>query len=469
VTLRGKLLAGLSPVLLAIPLTVAVGTRMNHIAVLIGLVGGLLALGISTTWVSRLLRPLGVLSNASRRIGQGDLAVRAVVSGNDEVALLARDFNEMAERLETYRKSSLGQLLQARQNLEAAMDSIPDPILMIGAGGALLQANAAAQAQFGVGPDSPGAPWAETLPTAVREPAERARGHVLTGKGPVGPRGLDEAVVVDSQGGSKRYLVRAVPVYDESGTIDGTTIVLQDVTRLVLLDELRSNLVATVAHEFRTPLTSIRMAIHLCVEGLVGALTPKQADLLLTARDECERLQTIVDDLLDASRVSTGTVVGQRETVPVDALVRGAVETLRAEANGQHVKLRVEAMPDLGGVSVDRDQINIALSNLLANAIHHSSAGGVVTMSAKRAGNAIELDVRDDGPGVAHELQRSIFEPYVQAPGGRPGVAGLGLAIAKRIVDQHGGEIGVESTPGAGARFWIRIPPAPSSLDASDA
>jgi two-component system, NtrC family, sensor histidine kinase KinB len=211
------------------------------------------------------------------------------------------------------------------------------------------------------------------------------------------------------------------------------------------------------------------MAIHLCVEGLVGALTPKQADLLLTARDECERLQTIVDDLLDASRVSTGTVVGQRETVPVDALVRGAVETLRAEANGQHVKLRVEAMPDLGGVSVDRDQINIALSNLLANAIHHSSAGGVVTMSAKRAGNAIELDVRDDGPGVAHELQRSIFEPYVQAPGGRPGVAGLGLAIAKRIVDQHGGEIGVESTPGAGARFWIRIPPAPSSLDASDA
>src|SRR5438105_15895124 len=104
-------------------------------------------------------------------------------------------------------------------------------------------------------------------------------------------------------GGERYYLLRASPVYDEQGRITGATAILQDVTRLRRFDELKNDLLATVAHEFRTPLTSLRMAIHLCIEGTVGPLTEKQADLLHAAREDCERLQSIVDDLLNLSRI----------------------------------------------------------------------------------------------------------------------------------------------------------------------
>jgi NtrC-family two-component system sensor histidine kinase KinB len=440
--------------------------RWNRIVIVVGLSGCLLALAASTTWTSRLLRPLGVLSTVARRIGQGDLVARAVVRGTDEVALLAKDFNEMADRLQKYRKSSLGQLLQAQQNLQAAIDSMPDPILVVGVDGALIQANVAAETALGVRADAT-ADWMAAVSTKLQEAIEKVRSHVLSGKGPLLPNALEEAVVLDLADGPKQFLARGGPTYDEDGTITGTTILLQDVTRVLRLDELRSNLVATVAHEFRTPLTSIRMAIHLCAEGVVGPLTEKQADLLFTARDECERLQTIVDELLDASRLQTGKLLLHRSIVPIEVLLGGAVDAKRASADAQQVQLRTEVMPGLGHLSVDRDQANIVLSNLLTNAIHHSPPGGVVTISAKRADNVIEIDVRDEGPGIASEHQRAVFEPYFQAPGGHPGSAGLGLAIAKRIVEEHGGDIGVESEPARGARFWFRLPAAAHQVDSN--
>jgi signal transduction histidine kinase len=202
------------------------------------------------------------------------------------------------------------------------------------------------------------------------------------------------------------------------------------------------------------------MAIHLCAEGIAGALTEKQADLLFTARDECERLQTIVDELLAASRLSAGKLVLHRATVPVEALVDGIVAAMRPTAEARQVQLRAQAMPGLGDVSVDREQLNIVLSNLVTNAINHSPVGGAVTLGGRRLDGVIEVEVRDEGPGLAKEYQSAVFEPHFQAPGGRHGSAGLGLTIAKRVVEEHGGEIGVESDPGSGARFWFRLPAA---------
>jgi NtrC-family two-component system sensor histidine kinase KinB len=437
-----------------------VAERSNRIVIIVGIVGCLLALVASTTWMSRLLRPLSVLSSAARRIGEGDLAVQTVVRGKDEIALLAEEFNTMAQRLLKYRKSSLGELLQAQQNLQAAIDSMPDPVLVVSVDGELMQVNRAAENVLGVHLDASATDWIATVKPELREVLERVRGHVLSGKGPFLPKGPEEAVRTDGPDGPRYLLPRAAPVYGEDGAIAGTTMLLSDVTRIRRFEELRSNVVATVAHEFRTPLTSIRMAIHLCAEGLVGPLTDKQADLLFTAREDCERLQTIVDELLDASRMQTGELLLHRSLVSVEALVNEAVDSVRGAAEAQRVQLRADLFPGLGQVSVDRDRVNILLSNLLTNAIHHSHAGMVVTATAAQTGDVVEIAVRDQGPGVAKEHQRAVFEPYFRAPGGRPGGAGLGLAIAKQIVEEHGGKIGVESEVGHGARFWIRLPVA---------
>jgi PAS domain S-box-containing protein len=441
----------------------------NRTVVLVGAAGCILALAASTWWMARLLRPLSVLSSTAKRIGEGDLAARAVVHGKDEVALLAKDFNQMAERLERYRKSSLGELLQAQQNLQAAIDSMPDPVLVVAVDEQLLQVNRAAEEILGVHLETGGANWTAAVKPELRGVLERVRSHVLSGKGPVVPKGPEEAVRIDAAGGPKHLLARAEPVYGEDGAIAGTTIVLQDVTRILRFDELRSSLVATVAHEFRTPLTSIRMAVHLCAEGLVGPLTEKQADLLFAAREDCERLQTIVDELLDASRIQSGELVLHRSVVPAEVLVDEAIDALRGTAKAEDVQLRVEVLPGTGHVTVDRDRIQILLSNLLTNAIHHSPKGGWVTAGASRCDNFIEFEVRDQGSGIAPEHQEAVFEAHYQAPGGHPGGAGLGLAIAKQIVAEHKGEIGVESEPGRGARFWFRLAAADAGPTTSEA
>jgi signal transduction histidine kinase len=425
----------------------------------VGLAGCVLALVASSVWMTRLLRPLSQLETAARRIGEGDLSVRAVVAGSGEVADLAKEFNTMTARLQKYRESSLGELLQAQQDLQAAIDSLPDPVLVIASGGELVHANRAAEAVLGVRLAGT-SDWLSAVDPGLRAVLERVRAYVLSGKGAYVPKGLEEATRVPSPDGDRQLLPRATPVYDEERTVTGTTIVLQDVTRLLRFDELKNNLVATVAHEFRTPLTSIRMAIHLCTEGAVGPLTPKQADLLFAARDDCDRLQTIVDELLDVSRMQEGRPAPIKEAVSAEELVREAVEAHGGEAEQAHVKLSPELLPGLGNVMADPERIQIVLSNLLTNAIHHSPPGETVAARAEQTDGWVRFEVSDHGPGVAPEHQRAIFERFYQAPGGNPGRAGLGLSIAKDIIEEHGGTIGVDSAPGEGSRFWFQLPVA---------
>src|SRR5438128_2397378 len=264
-----------------------------------------LCLFASVSLTRRVLRPLKRLSLAVRRIGEGDLEARAGIKGQDELAQVGRELDTMADRLREYRSSSLGELLQAQQASQAAIDSLPDPVVVLGVDGRVLNVNQSAETllQIGAGPD----PLARVQPD-VRDSIERVRQHVVGGKGAYVPRGLDEALRVLSSGAERRLLPRATPLYSEQGAVVGATIVLQDVTRLLRFDELKNDLVATVAHEFRTPLTSLRMAIHILVEGTVGSINERQADLLHAARDDFERLQNIVDDLLDLSRIQAGKV-----------------------------------------------------------------------------------------------------------------------------------------------------------------
>ena len=162
------------------------------------------------------------------------------------------------------------------------------------------------------------------------------------------------------------FLPRATPIYGEDGTVTGAAIVLQDVTRLFRFDELKNDLVATVAHEFRTPLTSLRMALHLCTEEVVGPLTPKQADLLFAARDDCERLQVIVDELLNLSRIESGRIdLHRRRDDPGRARRGRRRRPPRRRRAGARSTMRAEVPPGLPEVFVDPDRLQLVFSNLL--------------------------------------------------------------------------------------------------------
>ena len=254
-------------------------------------------------------------------------------------------------------------------------------------------------------------------------------------------------------------------------------VVFQDITRLFRFDELKNNLVATVAHEFRTPLTSLRMAIHLCLEQAVGPLTEKQADLLHAARDDCERLQAIVDDLLNLSRIESGRIDLHKRRI--DARIRWSSRRSTCIARPPRttsVTVRVGGAARLPG-GVRRPGSPAAGVHQPAQQRHPLLPGGGRDRREREAGTDggsrsktahrlespgwIRFEVRDQGPGIPLQHQAGLFEKFFRVPGSPEGGSGLGLFIARGIVQAHGGQVGVESKPGAGATFWFTVRAAP--------
>ncbi|MBK9517906.1 MAG: HAMP domain-containing protein [Anaeromyxobacter sp.] len=418
------------------------------------LAGTLLASGLT----ARIVRPVTVLALAAQRIATGDLTARARVAGKDEIAGLAREFNAMADRLAEYRQSSLGELLQAQQAAQATIDGLPDPVLILDLAGNLQNANGAAEALLRLGAGGSTAGPLAALDPALRAAVERVRAHVAAGLGPWQPRGFEDAVRLDGPDGTRWLLPRAAPLHAEGGGVSGAAVVLQDVTRLMRVDELKNDLVATVAHEFRTPLTSLRMAIHLCVEEAAGPVTEKQTDLLQAARQDCERLQGIVDDLLDLSRIQAGRVELVRRPVAPRTLLEDAATAARDAAEAAGVALQVRAEGLGVEVAADPDRLALVLSNLVSNALRHTPRGGRVTLGAASAGQAVRFEVADSGEGIPREWQERVFDRYFRVPGRRGGGVGLGLYLVRELVQAHGGEVGVESAPGEGSRFWFTVP-----------
>ncbi len=432
--------------------------RMNAITISVALGAVALGLLVSTSLTRRMLQPVLALSEATRKIGEGNFETRAPVRGNDELAQLARDFNSMAARLTEYRKSSLGELLQAHLSMQAAIDSLPDPVVIFNVDGNLQNVNLAAETLLGLRSDSGSKEPLKNLDAATQAVLDRVRSYVLSGKGTFVPKGFEDAVQLPTLLGERYFLPRGASVYESRGVIVGATVILQDVTRLRRFEELKNDLVATVAHEFRTPLTSLRMAVHLCTEQVAGPLTDKQAELLHGAREDCDRLQGMVDDLLDMSRIESGRV----EIYPLPAetadLMTAAVDEFKAEADAKGVRLVVQEPLTEMNVMADRQRIGHVFSNLLGNAVRYTPKDGSITLGAELTDGSVRFTVTDTGSGIPEEYQERIFEKFFQVPGSKTKGTGLGLYIAKEIVRAHGGDIGVKSKWGEGSSFWFTLP-----------
>jgi two-component system, NtrC family, sensor histidine kinase KinB len=438
-----------------------IAERMSAITITVALAALVLGLFVSTFLTRRMLQPVSALSEATRKIGEGNFDARAHVRGNDELAQLAREFNSMAARLGEYRKSSLGELLQAHLSMQAAIDSLPDPVAIFNVDGNLQNVNQAAETLLGLRTDTGSKESLKNVEAPTRAVFERIRSHVLSGKGTYIPKGFEDAVQLGTLLGDRYFLPRGAPVYEARGVIVGATVMLQDVTRLRRFEELKNDLVATVAHEFRTPLTSLRMAVHLCTEQVAGPLTDKQAELLHSAREDCDRLQGMVDDLLDLSRIESGKVELYPLPIEVRRLITGAIDEFRPDADIKGINLRAPSSLPQVSVLADQERIGHVFSNLVGNAVRYTPKGGSIELGAASIDGFVRFTVSDTGTGILKEYQDRIFEKFFQVPGAGPKGTGLGLYIAKEIVSAHGGEIGVESETGRGSTFWFTLPAVP--------
>ena len=422
-------------------------TRYMIFAMLVGLAA-------ATYFAYRLQRsilaPIQAVTAVAKELGDGKLDQIVPIESHDELGQLADAFNKLASKQRAYRQVTTDQILQARQMTEITLSAFPDPIIALSADGEINFTNPAAAKLFSK-LDIQG-----TLPGAMQSDVER----VLKGSQDYLPTSFENAVYLRVDDKETFVLPRIIGMRDESGHLFGAAIILQDVTRFRLLDEVKTKLVSTVSHELKTPLTSVRMGLHLLLEERIGSLNSKQTELLLAAREDSERLLRMINDLLDLTKLESGETGLPPTVMSPRALVESSTKDLRDFVEARGSRLVVTIAPELPNVAADAHQIDHVFTNFVSNAIRYTKPGEEILLQVKQHDGSVRFSVIDQGPGIAPEHQARIFDRFFRIPGSDSSGAGLGLAIAKEIVASHGGNVGVNSTPGTGSEFYFDLPVA---------
>jgi len=424
----------------------ATSIRYMLVAMVLGLAG---ALGFVQLLLRSILSPIQSLTRFAKELGEGNLdQVVPVVSG-DEMGQLADAFNKMAAKLRAYRQITSDEILQARQMTEITFSAFPDPIIAFDARGTVNFKNPAAEKLLQK------LHLDDHIPEQIAEQVE----GVLKGGDDYIPVSFANAICVRPDDKETFFLPRVIGIRGDKGTIFGGAAILQNVTRLRLVDELKTNLVSTVSHELKTPLTSVRMALHLLLEEAIGGLNAKQSELLIAARDDSERLLIMINDLLDLARLEAGTEHMMIEPRTPGDMVNSAIADSKDIADRHRIRLvPVLAEENLPLVAVEWQQISHVFTNLIHNAVKHSKPGEEILVKAAREDGGIRFSVSDKGPGIPAKYQPYLFEKFYRVPGAERTGAGLGLSIAREIVRAHHGSIGVKSTVGQGTEFYFDLP-----------
>jgi NtrC-family two-component system sensor histidine kinase KinB len=433
----------------------AIARRWLFVTLALALALMIVGVAVGVSLSNAIVGPVRQLTEATTRIAAGDLDAAVPVRSTDEVGTLAIGFNRMAERIRELRRSDLGKLLVAQQTTEAAIDSLYDPVIVTDGNGVVTRINAAAEPLFGARADVLGKP----IDQVARDPRiAQAVTDVLQSELAVASENAAAELPWAIDGFRRAFRVRSTPMRDADARLVGAVTLLEDITHLSEISRLKSEFIAAASHELRTPLTSVQMGIHLLLEGAAGALNDRQQDILQVCRDDTARLERLMRQLLDLSKIESGVVAPVRTPVGPAVLVREAADSLRLQVEAGGIRLEVVLPPDLPSISVDRQQIEQVLSNLVTNALRATPAGGAISIAAVRRDGAVAFSVTDTGAGIPREYLPRIFEPFIQVPNTPAGGAGLGLTLSRRIVEAHGGQLTVQSAPGRGSTFTFTVP-----------
>jgi signal transduction histidine kinase len=411
----------------------------------------LLALGtalaaLSVYLLSRaVLRPLGDLSRAAREIERGNLDISVPVKSGDELGVLAATFNSMAGSLRELRRSDQARLLRARKVSQSAVDQLSAAVAVFSDRGEVELVNATAASVLGLRPGEP-------------VPSRHAAWLSLLVAGQAGrPSPYQEPQRLELDGQERFYLPRTLPLADGGHPL-GTLVLLEDVTERRHSFEATSDLLATTAHELRNPLAVLR---HYLTSLEETEPVPGGKDALESALREADRLARVADNLEQISRLEERRQQLHLQPAAPRDLIEAAAAEFQSLYDRDGVKLATSA-PDGPRVLADPARIKMILGFLLDNALSHTPAGGSVTMRAEPDGGRVRFAVSDSGSGIPPEHLEHVFERFYQIPGTeQQGRAGLGLSIARDVVQMHGGEIGLEGgREGHGTTVWFTLPAA---------
>lgn len=428
--------------------------RSSIISVAITIGALFLAVFLAVRMVRATLVPIQALTRQAEEIGAGHLDQHIDIRRPDEIGTLASTFNRMTERLREARRIQEQQLHLAQRMSDEALTSLFDPVVVTDSQGRIVHVNRAAEGVFGPVDKLVGSRVSEVISdTEIAHEIENAIARCGTKT-----EGEPKTVQIQVGTSTRSYYPRATTMCDDDGTLLGAVAVLEDVTHLTELDRMKTEFISVASHELRTPVASLLLAAQLLQEGAAGELTPRQKEIISTQLEDLQRLERLMKDLLDLTRLELGTTPPRIEVVRPDELVQTAVDSVASQAEAKGINLVVEVSDNLPTVKADKEQINRVLVNLLSNALRHTQGGGRITVRANRKDNTAAFEVADTGTGIPREYLPRIFERFVQVPGATGGGAGMGLSIAQAIVKAHGGEISAESELEKGSRFTFTLP-----------
>ena len=448
---------------LAVPLAdVDAALRGLHHLLLAALAIALVVAIIMSSGAAHLLSgALRRMTDVARRMSSGDLQARTRVTGTDEIAELGRALDHLAGSL----SATLGELRGERDLLGRILESMREGVLVLDADRRILLVNPALRSSLQLGPAVEGKAPLEAVRNAdLQEILDRAFSANEATSGEIEVGGLTR----------KRLLVHASPLPASdgggaagrggAGEAAGLLAVFVDVTEIRRLETLRKDFVANVSHELRTPVTAVRSAVETLRHTLERDQTSSARFVDMIDRN-AQRLGSLVEDLLDLSRIESHEYKPELEALPLRAAAEQVVSLLRAKVDDKRQSLTVEIPAEGLNLRADRRALEQVLTNLVENAVKYCPPGASITLRARVVDNSPDararVEVVDTGPGIEPRHQPRLFERFYRVDGGRSremGGTGLGLSIVKHLVEAMSGAVGVESSPGRGSLFWFTLP-----------
>lgn len=389
-------------------------------------------------------RPLQQMNRAALEVAGGNYCQQVEVTSSDEVGQLALAFNYMSATLQ----QTVDALSQEKNKLENIMLSMNEGVIAIDGDMNVILVNPQAKRLLGLpGADPEGMKVGQVLP---QEGMEKLFLEVIFARAAK----VAEFIMPDG----KILSLHVAPLRRQENEW-GAVGIIQDVTDVRRLEQMRREFVANVSHELRTPMTSIQGFVEALLDGMAED-RESQEKYLRVILDETVRLNRLVSDLLDLSRLETGQVKWPMEPVLPAPLLDQVITKLLPQLEKNQLEVKTDFARDLPQVLGNRDRIQQVLINLLGNAIAFTPAGGKITVSAREEGQFLQISVSDTGPGIPLAEQEKVWERFHRVDKARArstGGTGLGLAIVKQIVEAHGGKVGLSSVQGQGSTFYFTL------------
>ncbi|MGV3696435.1 ATP-binding protein [Flavobacterium sp.] len=414
----------------------------------------LIAFNLLVNLPNNIANPIKELTASIKEIANRNYSERVHFYNHNEFGDLAKSFNTMAQKLEEYSNSSLHTIAFEKKRLETLINNMHDPIIGLDNEGLILFVNN--QALKIVGMKSEDVIGKSASELAVKN--DLLRSLIIKDFDGIKPNPIK--IYAD---GKESYFEKEVvdititPTGEDESITIGNVIILRNITIFKELDFAKTNFIATVSHELKTPIASIKMSLQLLENESTGTVNSEQKQLLESIREDSVRLLKITGELLEMSQVETGNIqLNIEKTSPYD-IVNYALEAVKVQAEQKQIEWELDFEENLKWVAADSEKTSWVLINFLTNAVRYSSENGKITVSLREEHDQVLFQVTDTGKGIESRYKSKVFDKYFQIPGSHKSGTGLGLAISKEFIEAQNGTIGVESELGLGSSFYFKL------------